>query len=184
MGQGTLRVWPDLKVGLYTIQECWLANRSSRVAHRLPNRETRLFRRITDAQARCSPAISSESLLLLLALLLLLGAQRREGGCSRRLLLGRGGCHASHGRPGAENEIGIGKRAHLRNIEAFDLRLGRHAVAENRVEDLEEDKEAREDEHHAGQRPDALGGKLARVTVEQPLDGSRHAVPPIAIRAV
>src|SRR5215471_16256397 len=112
------------------------------------------------------------------------GASRRKN--MRALLhrLGRTRWVAAHRGPWSEDEVRIREGAHFRNVEPFEFDLCGHAVANQHIDDLEEDEERREDEQRARQRADALCRELARVAIEESLDRPWDAIPTVAIRAV
>src|SRR6266545_2233804 len=54
-------------------------------------------------------------------------------------------------------ELGIAELSHFRQIEAFEFRLGGHALADDRVDDQVDDETEREDEADERDYADELG---------------------------
>src|SRR2546427_6671960 len=70
-------------------------------------------------------------------------------------------------RPGLELELGITELPHFRQVEAFEFRLGGHAVADDRVDNQVHDETEREDETNERGHAEKLRHQLAGIAVEQ-----------------
>ncbi len=84
---------------------------------------------------------------------------------------------------GLQFEFWIGQSAHLRKVEAFQLRFGGSALPNQQIDNKGEDEAECEHETHQRGHADQLRHQLTRVTVKQPGHGTVHAVPCAAIVA-
>src|SRR5947209_7099856 len=80
-----------------------------------------------------------------------------------------------------DDEFRIVERAHLRNVESFELGSGQEALSDDPVQDEIKDEAECENESDQGRNAHELRDELSRVAVEQPRDRASDAVPRAAV---
>src|SRR5579883_3134822 len=91
--------------------------------------------------------------------------------------------HRAFGRL-VQHDAAVAQGSHLGHVQALELDLGGDAVAHDRIDDLVDHDRRDADVDQAGPRAHRLGHELAGVAEQDALHGSRHRVPPLAVRSV